>query len=564
MATFSPVSRRIRSAQRYVRVLEVLARHGFADFAEQVGLHNLIERGKEILGATPRKSQEHVPRKERLRRVLEELGPTYVKLGQVLSTRPDLIPQDWADEFKKLQYDVPGVDYELIDKTLREEYGSKYTKVIRSIQKKPIAAASMAQVHRARLHDGARVVLKVLRPGIRDMIDADMEILHSLAELAEGHYTDLGYSPTEVVSEFAKEMAKETDLTHEGRSTERLQTYFENDPEVVFPKVYWQATTTNVLAMEEMRGIVLSHLKEGEIDQEDRRKLVENGTRAVFRQCLEFGFFHADPHPGNLIAQAGGRLAFIDCGMTGEIDARTSRQLADLVSGVVSGDLDRVIGVVAALGDIGPEKLEDRGLRADVQAIVSQFQHGTLENLNLGRLLQEFFAALRAHQVRCPADLVFLIKALTTIESVGRSLDPSFEMVGYARPYIEKLVEKRYSLGALRSRLKRSVMQYAEFVEDLPGELRPLISQLRRNKLAVNIEHRGLNRLTRTIEHASRNISFALIIAAMLVGSSILVLASRNPGMGALTAIGTAGFVAAAVLVVLMIVSNRRAAGRGE
>jgi ubiquinone biosynthesis protein len=364
-----------------------------------------------------------------------------------------------------------------------------------------------------------------------------------------------------VVNEFAKELVKEVDLMHEGRATDRLRALFDNDPEVLFPKVYWDATTTNVLALEEMRGIVLSRLKDADISAEDRRRLVENGARAVFRQCLEFGYFHADPHPGNLIALPGGRIAFIDCGMTGEVDARTSRQLADLVSGVVSGDLDRVIGVVGVLGDLEPEKLEDRALRSDVHEIVSQFHQLPLEQLDLGKLLQEFFGALRKHHVRCPADLMFLIKALTTIESVARDLDPSFKLAEFVRPYVEQLVQKRYGFAAIRSRVQRSLLQYAEFIEDLPGELRPLLSQLRRNKLAVNIEHRGLNRLTRTIEHASRNIAFALIIAAMLIGSSILVLAARNPGFGALTAIGVAGFVAAAILVVLMLVSNRRARG---
>lgn len=558
MAAFSPVSRRIRNAQRYVRVLEVLARNGFADIAEQVGLDTIIDKGREILGATHRHGEDHLPRKERVRKVMEELGPTYVKLGQILSTRPDLIPQEWADEFKKLQFDVPGVDFDVIQGILEKEFAGKYKRLFRSISKKPLAAASMAQVHQARLHDGARIVLKILRPNIHSIIEADMEILHSLAEVAEKHFSDLGYSPTEVVSEFAKEIAKELDLTHEGRSTERLHEFFEHDPDIVFPKVYWEATTRNVLAVEEIRGIVFSKIKDDTVDREDRQKLVENGARAVFRQCLEFGFFHADPHPGNLIALPHGRIAFIDCGMTGEIDARTMRQLADLVSGVVSGDLDRVIGVVAALGDIGPEKLEDRNLRADVHAIVSQFHSAPIESLNLGKLLQDFFGALRAHQIRCPADLVFLIKALTTIESVGSWLDPSFDMMAFARPFVEKLVEKRYSFSAIKSRMQRSLLAYAEFAEDLPGELKPLLSQLRRNKLAVNIEHRGLNRLTSTIEHASRNISFALIIAAMLVGSSILILAAKNASMAGLTAIGIAGFLAAVVLMILMVITNRR------
>jgi ubiquinone biosynthesis protein len=419
----------------------------------------------------------------------------------------------------------------------------------------------MAQVHRARLRNGTRIVLKVLRPGIREITTIDMEILHSLAELVEAHFANQGYSPTEVVNEFAKELKREVDLMYEGRSTERLGSLFEDDPGIVFPRIYWEATTHSVLAMDEIAGLVLSDLAPDELSKEDRRTLVENGARAVFMQCLEFGFFHADPHPGNLIALPSGRIAFIDCGMTGQVDARTARQLADLVTGVVSGDLDRVIAVVGAIADVGQEKLDDRALRADVHAIVSEFQGTPLDRLNLGRVLQDFFGTLRAHQVRCPADIILLIKALTTIESVGRDLDPSFEMVGFVRPYLEDLVAKRYSVSALRGRFKRSMLHYLELVEDLPSELRPILTQLRKNKLAVNLEHRGLNRLTRTIEHASRNISFALIIAAIFVGSSVLILAARSPGMTVFSSVGLAGFAASAILVVLMIVSNRRNRG---
>ncbi len=561
MAAYSSVSRRIRHVHRYVELLEVLARYGFADLVTELKLDGLIERGRSMLTRKARVNVERLTRAERVRKAMEELGPTYVKMGQVLSTRPDLIPQDWADEFAKLQDSVPGVSFDVIRAQLEAEFPGAVDKVFKSIKEDPLAAASMAQVHRATLHDGTKVVVKVLRPGVRETTDADMDVLRAVAQFTEKHFSNLGYSPTEIVEEFAKELVKEMDLTHEGQVTERLRGYFADDEGVVFPQVYWEATTRNVLALDEIRGVLISRLKDGDISADDRRRVVENGARAVLRQCLEIGFFHADPHPGNLFALPGGAIAFIDCGMTGEIDARTTQQLADLVSGVVTGDLERVIGVVAALADVAPEKLEERAFRADVQSLVSRFYNMPLDKLNLGGLLQEFFGKLRAHQIRCPADLMFLIKALTTIEAVARQLDPTFEMVAFARPYIEKLVQRRYSVGAVRKRLQKSMLGYTELLEDLPGEIRPLLSNLRRNKITFNLEHRGLNRLTHAVEHASRNISFALIIAAMLVGSSILVHAAKSPGLGGLTAIGIAGFVAAAVLVALMVISNRRYRG---
>jgi len=559
--TFTPITRRVRHFQRYAQVLEVLARHGFADLSQQLGLDSLLDRARTVIGTAPSGTNERTPVAVRLRTMLAELGPTYVKLGQVMSTRPDLVPQDWVDEFKKLQNDVPGVEYAVIEKMLEEEFPGRRKRLFRSFQHQPVAAGSMAQIHRARLRDGTRIVLKFLRPGIREIIAVDMEILQALAELVEAHFANLGYSPTEIVREFAKELQRETDMMQEGRSTERLRLLFADDPEIVFPKVYWEATTHDVLAMDEIEGVVFTDIGATRLSPDDRRAMVENGARAVFRQCLEFGFFHADPHPGNLMALPEGRIAFIDCGMTGEIDARTSRQLADLVSGVVAGDLDRVIAAAGAITDMDQEKMEDRALRADVNAIVSAFRGTPLERLNLGKVLQDFFASLRTHRVRCPADIILLIKALTTIESIAHEMDPSFELLPFVHPYLEDLVAKRYGFSAMKGRMQRGLRQYIELVEDLPGELRPILSQLRKNKLAVNLEHRGLDRVTRTIEHASRNISFAVIIAAMFVGSSILVHAARNSGTPAFAAIGYAGFAAAAILVVLMIVTNRRNRG---
>lgn len=556
--TFTPISRRIRHVQRYAQVLEVLARHGFADLSQQLGLDTLLDRARAVVWSGSGTAHDRIPLAARLRIVLEQLGPTFVKLGQVLSTRPDLVPDEWVEEFRKLQNSVPGVDYAVIEKMLRQEFPGSLDQLFLSIDERPLAAGSMAQIHRARLRDGTPIVLKFLRPGIQEITAVDMEILHSLAEFVEAYFANLGYSPTAIVREFAKELRRETDMMQEGKATERLESLFADDPDVVFPKVYWEATTHHVLALDEIDGLVLSEFSADCMSREDRRALVENGARAVFRQCLEFGFFHADPHPGNLIALPHGRIAFIDCGMTGEIDERTARQLADLVTGVVSGDLDRVIAAAGAITDIDQEKLEDRALRIDVHTIVSAFQGTPLERLNLGKVLQDFFHTLRTHRIHCPADIVLLIKALTTIESIARDVDPSFEMVPFVRPYLEDLVGKREGVWAMKGRVQRSLRQYAELFEGLPTELRPILSQLRKNKLAVNLEHRGLDRVTNTIEHASRNISFALIIAAMFIGSSILVLAARNSTTLAFTSIGYAGFVAAAVLVVVMIVSNRR------
>jgi ubiquinone biosynthesis protein len=349
------------------------------------------------------------------------------------------------------------------------------------------------------------------------------------------------------------------DLTHEGQSTDRLRRYFEDDDNIVFPIVYWEATTRDVLTLEEIRGIRLSRMATGDLTPEERRQVMCNGADAVFRQCLEFGFFHADPHPGNIFALTGGRVCFIDCGMTGRIDRRTSENLAELVAGVLLGDLDRVIRVVLLLTNSDSSFAQDRAFREDTWELISRFESTSLERLDIGRLLDDLFELSRRYRIRCPSDLVFLIKALTTIEGVGELVDPTFDLVGYVRPHIERLLARRYGLRAIAGRLQRGLLSYADLAEDLPGELRSLLAQLRGNRFSINLEHKRLDRLTETIEHASRNIAYALVIAALLVGSSIVTL--TNQGMasdGLLPKVGLLGLVVAAGLSLLLLVANYR------
>jgi len=560
MSTLLNLPDTLRNIRRYSEIIGILGRYGFGDLVQEFKLDRLLEKGLRTVGAQAYAPEmEHLRREERLRKAMEELGSTYIKLGQILSVRPDLVPAEWAEEFRSLQDNCPQVPYEEIKARLVAEFpDGELSDTFSHIEHRPLAAGSMAQVHKATLANGTPVVLKVLRPGLHEQIEADLEVMRTLATWVESKFKNLGYSPTEVVKEFSKELRREMDLAVEGASTERLSAMFEDEPGVKFPKVYWDSSTKNVLTLERIEGTPLSRLDPESLDPEERRSIVAAGAGAVFKQCLEEGFFHADPHPGNLFALPGGRIAFIDCGMTGQLDERTTSRLADLVAGVVQGDTELVVSVVGALSDAEPAKLEDRAFRSDVREFVSHFQSVPLERLNMGRVLQEFFERLRAHSLRCPADLVLLIKALATIEAVAAKIDPGFDMVGFATPYIERLVKRKHGPAAMRKRLQSGLMKYAELVEELPGDLRHLIGQIKRNRLAVNLEHRGLHRLTQTIEHASRNISFALIIAAMMVGSSILVLAGKGTSGTGLTSLGVAGFIVSAVMTVLMVVTNRK------
>ena len=556
MPIANPITSRIRNTKRLANVVSVLVRHGFADLVERIGVISIIDKGLELIGMASDPETEPLPTEVRMRHVLEELGPTFIKLGQILSTRPDLVGQVVADEFSKLQSDSPLIPFADIKAQLEKEFGgpSQVAELFQSIDETPMAAASMAQVHAAVLADGTDVVLKVLRPGIEDLIESDMEVIGALAEFAEAHFAEQGYSPTAVVREFKNELEKETDLVHEAKSTRRLYRFFKDDEHIHFPKVFLDQSTHKVLCIERIKGRLLSRTDVTTLDAQTRRNIVAHGSEAVFRMCLKHGFFHADPHPGNIFILDGGSVCFIDCGMTGHVESRTSEHLADLIKSVIDGNLDRAIRATLALAGADPVLEADRAFRLDAWEFISRFQVDDLSEMDLGNMLGDFFELLRKWKIQCPADLVFLIKAITTIQGVGVQVDPTFDLVGQVQPHIERLVKQRYSIRAAKRRLFRSAGSYVELIEDIPSEVRVMFAHLKRKDFTVALEHKGLDRLTRTIEHASRNLSLALIFAALLLTSAILF-AADNEGsrFGYLSIIGVVAMTACASFGLFML-----------
>ncbi|MGY8687840.1 MAG: ABC1 kinase family protein, partial [Verrucomicrobiales bacterium] len=444
MGQSSGITATTRKTKRFVEVLRVLASNGFDTFVERSRLIAVVEGGWSKLNHRPAPTHDPLPLAERLRLVCEELGATFVKLGQVLSTRPDLIPPEVVLEFKKLQHDVSKVPFEVMEERLNAAYPEGYDQWFQSIDPTPIAAASIAQVHRATLKDGQVVVLKVIKPGIENTIRGDLGILRDLAELAGKYFENLGFDPSEVVEEFARHLEIELDLIHEGQATERLARYFEDDDSVRFPQVHWKASRKKVLALEEIKGIQLSRLDPATLAPETREHLCQLATKAIFRMCLEFGYFHADPHPGNLFLDEEKRLVLIDCGMTGFVESRTRYLLGEFVRAVIDRHLDRTVRVAIEITNADPALEKDRHFRNDLWEMIGRCEAGTLDGLDFTALLNHFFDVLRKYRIHCPGDLVYLIKALMTMEGVVEEIEPNFDLVGAARPLLKRLFAQHY------------------------------------------------------------------------------------------------------------------------
>ncbi|MEO1007487.1 MAG: AarF/UbiB family protein [Planctomycetota bacterium] len=538
---FNP-RRTIRNAQRAREILQTFARFGFQEFIHELQLDRLVLRGSRFVGlAKPDAKVQRTPLAVRLRQAMEDLGPSFVKMAQILSTRPDLIPPEWAEEFRTLQSSVRPVPADKMRAHLSTLYGGDAGKGVderfRVIDEEPLGSGSIAQAHRAELRDGTEVVLKVLRPGIHRVIEADVEILRVLARFAESRFRDLGYSPMQIVEQFAQQVQRELDLTRELRSIDRMRAAFREDDRIVFPRVFAEHSTDAVLCMERVHGTLLGRAADDEFTLAERESIVAIGSDMVFRQCFEIGFFHADPHPGNLFVRrreghvdgddSPVQLCLIDFGMTGEIDPRTAELLADMVHGTVSGDLDRVLEGVLELAGANPLRIRERALRTDVWEFMSRFETASLDGLKMGGLLGDLFVKVRRHDLEIPADIVYLVKAIATIEGVGEQVCPSFDLVGHVTPHMERLVRRRLGFGALRRRVERSSMAYAKLLDRVPTAASGLLHTVRSGDLEVQLRHNGLDNVTHEIERASRNISYALVISALVVGGAILMLADR-------------------------------------
>lgn len=546
-----PTTKIIRNLPRMKEILSVAAKFGFGEVIRSTKLGDFLGRFKHV------KEIKDTPAPVRLRLALEALGPTFMKLGQVLSMRPDLIPPDWSEELANLQDSCPPVPWDEISKELEKEYKDGVAGTFSSVEESPIGDGSMAQVHRAITKEGEHVVLKILRPDIEKTVKSDVQVLEAIAEILHRHGTSLGFDPQEVIDTFSEAIEHELDLRHEADSTKMLKT-LTADETATFPEVFTDLSTKRVLAIEEVHGVELTKWKEVGFTQEQRDKIVENGARAVVKQTLEIGFFHADPHPGNIFVLKEEKLCFIDCGMTGRVAESMRQDLAMLLYGVSIQNIDYVMKAFMRLGDVLPDEIDERDVRKDLSDFVERFASGPLGDVDMGSMLTAFMDGLRKHNIKCPGDLILMIKALITIEGVGSQLSPSFNLVDFVKPTIEKLVKSQVSFGAVKSRTESSMLMWAQLAERLPDDATRLLDRIRKNRLRLNVDMESVEHMTDAVDRSSRNISWALIIAALIVGSSIMVLANRTDSVDIRSLLGLLGYIFAGTLGVWRIIQHMR------
>ena len=544
----------MRDLPRLHEIASVLVRHGFGDLVRRTGVVGALERAGQALHWGSREPTAALTPAQRARLALAELGPSFVKLGQLLATRVDLLPPDWIAEFEHLQSDVPPVPFEMLLPALEQALGRSPFEVFRELDRTPLGSASIAQVHGATLQDGTAVVIKIVRPGIRPKIDADLRIVAYLAGLLESEIPEAKrYQPTQVVAEFARSMRRELDLAQEARAQERFAQSFAGDPGVLVPRIYWEYTRESMNVQERVQGIPGQDLAAVDAAGLDRRVLACRGADAVLKMILVDGYFHADPHPGNVFYLPDNRIAMIDFGMAGRLSEQRRREIVDMLWGLARRDEQAVTDVL--LDWVRDADIDEAKLAADVGDVIFEYEKMALKDVRIGALLNDITGIVRRHSIVLPSDLALLFKALLTLEGLGLKLDPEFRLVEHLGPFLRRVVRERYRPSALVARGRRHLVEYLTLVGNLPRDLRRLLKEARRGRMKLELDLKRLDHFGQQLSRSANRLTVGIVTAALIVGTSIVMTVSGGPTLFGLPLFGLLGFLLAFIGGVWVLVS---------
>ncbi len=552
------VGRTYRHLSRYRQILAIFFKYGFGDLIELLKIEQYIEVGLQLISSKRRDRMEKLSRAQRVRMAIEELGPTYIKLGQVLSTRPDLVPAQFVEEFAKLQDNVPTFGFSEVSRIIEAEFGVPLEELFKYFDENSFASASIGQVHRARLADGETVAVKVQRPGIKKIIEVDLEIMLHLATLMERNIEEMSlYRPVKIVEEFARTLEKEIDYTIEATSMERFGRNFLADPSIYVPKVFRDTSSGRVLTMEFVEGIKISDIDR--IDQAgyDRELITVRGAVFFLKQVFEHGFFHADPHPGNIFVLPDNVICLLDFGMTDSIDRQTREEFVDLIDSVVHQHESRAAQALLKLTSWDHEP-DIRLLEKDVADFMGQHLYKPLKDIEIGKLLNRLLELVSRHRLIVPPDIFLMMKALTTIEGVALMLNPDFDMVRQTAPFVQQVKLARFYPGRIAGDIFKLGSEMLEFAHRFPKDMLDIMRLIRQQKLVVQMEHKGLETMLATHDQISNRISFSIIIAALIIGSALIVISAIPPLFYGISLIGIIGFLAAAIMGIWLLVAILR------
>lgn len=550
------VSKRYRHLRRYQQIIGIILKYGFENIIDAMNIDHYIESGLQLIPfVKTHEKVEKFSRNQRIRMALEELGPTFIKMGQILSSRPDLIPVDLLNELTKLQNHVPAFDFALVKSIIESEFGIPHDQVFESMEISPFASASIGQVHRAKTHSGDEVAVKIQRPGIQKTIATDLEIILHLASIMENNIEEAAFfKPVRIVKEFSKTIERELDYTIEASNMELMADQFFSDRTIHIPKVYREESSPRVLTMEYVKGIKADNIKAIDSAGLDRTMIVRRGADFIMKQIFEHGFFHADPHPGNIFIKTNNIICPVDFGMTGYVDKATMEAFADTAYAIATKDFRMTARLLCEIGEYETQPDLPR-LEKDISLFVSMHLAKSLKDINTAQMVTHLLELCTKHEVRIPPDFFLMLKSFIAIEGISKKLDPEFDMIAHATPYVTAAKLKKLEPSKIARDFMGIARESYKFVQNLPLDAGEIIRLTKSGKLFFNIKVQGLDKILSTQDQTSNRISFAIIIAALILGSAIVVNSKVPPILFGVSVIGLAGFTAAAFMGVWLLIA---------
>jgi ubiquinone biosynthesis protein len=518
-----PLVRQARFLGRYREIAQVLGGHGFGYLLEQLGLISLLSLPRRVVLRVP--PTPPLGSAVRLREALIALGPTFVKLGQLLSTRPDLLPVEFTTELSKLQDTVPPFPAEVAISTIERELGRPLNELFSSFEREPLAAASLGQVHAAVLPNGAKVAVKVQRPDIATRIHTDLAIIGDLAALAQERLSWAAqYDLVGLAWEFSSVLRAELDYRREGRNAERFRDNFQGSALVYVPKIYWDYTSPTVLTSERLYGAKINDIAALERAGIDRRELARNSLMLILQEIFRDGFFHSDPHPGNFFALPNAVIGVVDFGQVGSLDRTTTRGLLLLLAAVAAHDTHGVLRALEGLELVAHRDVTP-AMRRDVAQFTERFVDHSLSELSARETIEELIALLRRHHIRLPGTMATLLKALIMMEGTGLQLDPQLDVFGIARPYAQRAIAEQFAPDAMGTRLAEESRSLGEIALGLPHQASDLLQRINDGELRIQTRELELRRVAGALIGAANRLAIGLVLAALILGLAMVSIA---------------------------------------
>lgn len=542
---------------RYGEIASVLIKYGFGDLLSRLNLERYISIGRRIFRTKQKKHIEEISRWDRIRMALEDLGPTFIKLGQFASNRPDILPPQLIASLEKLQDAVPPFQESEAVKIIEKELRKPVWELFEEFTNKPFASASIAQVHHAVLKEGIEVAVKVQRPRIHDQVLIDLEIMYHLASLIERHVQGMEvFNPTQLVDEFSSAIKKELDFTIEASHVDHFARNFKGDQTIYIPVVYHEMTSRRVIVTEYIHGIKITNVKELTRAGLDPKVIANRGATAVLKQIFVHGFFHADPHAGNILIKEDSAICFLDLGMTGILTPTSREWLSSIIVGIADRNPQRIVNTLYDMSNFQLERKEN--LEYEIAELIQEYASRTLAMINISDILNHLSKLMIVHRLKVIPGFYLLVKAMVTMEGIGYKLDPDFNMMEHLEPFAKQLIKEQYGPMHLANESIEMFQDLFFLLRDLPSETRDIIQLIKAGRVRIEFAHIGLDPMLRKFDQIVIRTVFGLVLASLIVGSSIVILSNIPPKLYGLPVIGIVGFLAAGIMGFWLLVTILR------